>query len=285
MNTKRRIALLIDEKQHVEGMIRYSVPLARDLSADLLVLHTQLPFSGGAQGGIGHPSMVDPLYLEQAAADMKALVDGIAEKLDEGLRGAVMIEFTTLLAASEDALTQLVNEGNVHMVMLQGQSERNFWVQKPLVMSIVRNVMCPVWIVEPDTTYQPLTKIIYGTDLNKEDITALKHLNELTAPLDTEIHAIHITSDPDFDKRISVEGFQQEVAEQVGSDKISVSLLTEQGYSYVTDLLANEAERVGASVIAVLKENHNFFERIFHISFTSSLIETTRLPVLVFHAK
>jgi len=285
MNTKRTIALLIDEKQHLEGMIRYTAPLARDLAADLLILLPLPPYTGDAQGVVGHPVMVDPSYLEKTEDEIEAMANAIVQKLDKDLREVVTIEFRSLQSAPVDSLSQLVNEGSVHMVMLQGQAGRNFWVQKPLVMSIVRNVMCPVWIVEPDTQYQCMTKIVYATDLNREDVSALQHLDKLTQKCKPEIYAIHMTSEPDFDKRIEVEGFQQKVEEQVGRDKIEVSLLADQGYSYITVLLAREAERMGANVIALQKENLNFFERIFHISFTSSLIETTRLPVLVFHAK
>ncbi len=279
---KKNLVFLLDEQEYAASMIRYAAPLAMDLGANLTVLHTQLPVTVGMHGSIGTSTVVDPGHLEKEKRSMQELVHGIVGTLDPKTRAVVEIEFHSEVGAAVEVLSTMVTEKRVDMILLQGQADKNYWVQKPVAMAIIREVECPVCIVEPDTTYKPLNKIVYASDLNKEDITAMQQLVRLTAPFAPEILAVHVTTDATFEERIKAEGFAEETRKQVGYENVHVTLLADQGYSYITDLLSNEAERLNAVMIAVLKENLNFFERIFHKSFTASLIETARLPVMVF---
>lgn len=167
--------------------------------------------------------------------------------------------------------------------MLQSNTEQNFWMQNSAIMEVVRNVPCPVYIIPPDARYNPLEKIIYATDYSEEDIPTLKSLIELAKPFDPEILALHISDDDEFDKKLKSEGFARMLGEKTGYNKVSVMMITEADGKDPVESLVKEAEKAKANLIVVLKENENFFERLFKSSFTAELINSTQLPVLVFH--
>lgn len=152
-------------------------------------------------------------------------------------------------------------------------------------MDVVSKVSCPVFIIPPDAKYQPLEKIIYATDYNKEDITTLKSISKLLKSFEPEILALHISNDNEFKEILKSEGFAGMLNKNTGNNKVSVKIIADEDGKDAVESLVNEAEKAKANLIVVLKENRNFFERLFKSSFTSELVEKAQMPIMVFHKK
>jgi nucleotide-binding universal stress UspA family protein len=94
--------------------------------------------------------------------------------------------------------------------------------------------------------------------------------------------ALHISNDDEFEKKLKSEGFAEVLSEKTGYNKVSVKMIADGDGKDAAESLMNKAEKAKADLIVVLKENRNFFERIFKSSFTADLIKKVQLPVLVY---
>jgi nucleotide-binding universal stress UspA family protein len=280
------LALLIDEIDNSKELIRFAALLGKDISAKLHVLYVQNPQVYGASsymGASGATVAMYPSQLQNIANEVKEKAAGFIKEIKAEHHGIPSIEFKSEIGAASAILKEKVENNAYDMVMLQSHAEQSFLLQDSLIMDVVRNVPCPIWIIPPDSKYQPLNKIIYSTDHNEEDITTLKGLISLVKPFDPEIMALHISNDGDFENKLKSKGFAAMLSEKTGHNKVSVKMIADEDGKDAVESLINEAEKEKANLIVVLKENKNFFERLFKSSFTAELVKETQLPILVFH--
>ncbi|MFO7526913.1 MAG: universal stress protein [Ignavibacteriaceae bacterium] len=282
----KTLAFLINETDNSKELIHFAALLGKNLNAKVHVLHIQYPQVYGTSsymGGSGATVAIYPSQLQNIAEEVKERVTGFIKELKAEQSEIPSIEFKSEIGDASAILKEKVENKTYDFVMLQSNAEPSFWLQNSVIMDVVRNVPCPVYIIPPDARYQPVKKIIYATDYNEEDITTLKSLIELAKPFDPEILALHISNDDEFDKKLKSEGFAKMLSEKTGYNKISVKMIADEEGKDAVESLVNEAENAKANLIVVLKENKNFFERLFKSSFTAELVKSTHLPILVFH--
>jgi nucleotide-binding universal stress UspA family protein len=281
----KTLAFLIDEIDKIKELIRFAALFANDINASVHILHVQYPHIYGTHGYMSAAVAPDPEQLQKIADEVNEKVNEIVKELKTKTDGLPSIVFKSEIGTASAIIKEKVENNEYDMVMLQGYNEQSFWLQNSVIMDVVRNVDCPVYIIPPDAKYQPLNKIIYATDHNEEDIATLKRLIALAKPFNPEILALHVSNDDEFDKKLKSKGFAEILGEKTGYNKITVKMIADKDGKDAVESLVCEAEKEKANLIVVLKENRNFFERIFKSSFTTNLIKKVQLPVLVFHAE
>lgn len=282
----KTLAFLIDEIDNAKELIRFSALLGKDIKAKVHVLYVQFPQVYGTadyMGGSGATVALYPSQLQNIANEVEKKVAGFIKEIKAEHSGIPSIEFKSEIGDASAILKEKVEDKTYDIVMLQSNAEQNFWMQNSLIMDVVRNVPCPVYIIPPDGKYKPFTKIIYATDYNEEDMITLNSLIELAKPFNPEIKALHISNDDEFEKKLKSEGFAKMLSEKTGYNKVSVKMIADEDGKDAIESLINEAEKEKANLIVVLKENKNFLERLFKSSFTAELVKRTQLPIMVFH--
>lgn len=280
------LALLIDKIDISKELIRFAALLGLDINAKVDVLYLQDPKVYGTHSHMGASGATVALYpsqLQNIANEVKEKVAGFIKEIKSEHTGIPSLEYKSEIGVPSVIIKEKVESNTYDMVMLQGRDEKGFWTQNSLIMDVVRNAACPVYIIHPDARYQPFKKIIYATNYNEEDIATLKRLIGLANPFDPEILALHISDDDEFERKLKNEGFARIITEKAGYDKVSVKMIVNEEGKDAAESLVNEAEKAKANLIVLLKENRNFFERLFKSSFTAKLVEGTQLPILVFH--
>ena len=282
----KTLAILIDKIDISKELIRFAALLGKDINAKVDVFYLHDPKVYGTHSHMGASVVTVELYqsqLQNIANEVKEKVAGFIKEIKAEHPDIPSFEYKSEMGVPSDVIKEKVDSNTFDMVMLQGRDEKGFWTQNSLIMDVVRNANCPVYIIHPDARYQPFKKIIYATNYNEEDISTLKRLIELANPFDPEILALHISNDDEFERKLKNEGFAVMLSEKAGYDKVSVKMIENEEGKDAAESLVNEAENSKADLIVVLKENRNFFERLFKSSFTAKLIERTQLPILVFH--
>lgn len=279
----KTLAILIDEIDNAKELIRFAALLGKDINAKVHILHIQNPSSYGAYSHMGAMIPPEPEILQKNTDEIKDKVAKLIKDIEAECSGIPSIEFKSDIGDASVILKEKVENNKYDMVMLQGNNEQDFWLQDSVIIDVVRNVPCPVWIFPPNAEYQPLNKIIYATDHNEEDISTLKRLILLTQPFNPEILALHISNDDEFEKKLKSKGFADILGEKIDYNKITVKMIADNDGKDAVESLVSEAKESKANLIVVLKENRNFFERLFKSSFTAELIKETQLPILVFH--
>jgi nucleotide-binding universal stress UspA family protein len=278
----KELAFLIDEMTNSKELIRFAALFGKDINAKVHILYIQKPVGYETYGHVGMTTPPDSVLLQKVSDEIKVKIDGFIKEIEAEYAGIFSIKFTYEIGDASVILKEKVENKTYTMVMIQGHTEQDTWLNDSVNMSVVENVPCPVYIIPPNSKYQPLNKVVYATDYKEEDLTTLKSLLNLAKPLDPEIIALHISNDDKFERKLKSEGFTKMLSEKQGFNKVSFKMIADKDGKNAVESLVSEAEKVKANLIVVLKENRNFFERLFKSSFTANLVKETQLPILVF---
>ncbi len=282
----KKLAFLISEIDKSKELIRFAALLGKEINAMVHVVYVQSPQLYGAQGYKGATGSVllpEMVHFQKYFDEIKDKISGFCKEIEAELTGVSSIIFKSEIGDAAAIINEKVVNKEYDMVMLQGQNEQGLGLQNSVIMDVVRNVPCPVFIIPPEAKFKPMKKIIYATDYNEEDIDTLKSLLETTKYFDPEILALHISNDDKFEKKLKSQGFASMISEKTAYSKITVKMIADKDGKDAVEILVGEAENTKANLIVVLKENRNFFERLFQSSFTSELVKKSHMPIMIFH--
>jgi nucleotide-binding universal stress UspA family protein len=265
-------------------LIDYSIDLANDLHKAVDFLHTvdlqNYP--------MGMPAAARPNF-EYTQAEVDKIIERLDLELDKKfdkvkteLEKPPAMNWQVRQGIGHHVIKDFVDENKYDFVIAATDKENDFLINDRN-MDLIRNVDCPVWVVPEGKKYRPLRSIIYATDYNEEDIKTMQRLTELAKIHSATITALHVNENFDFDARVKNSGFKDELAEKVGYGKLDVSILVQEKDKSLSDVMNEFANMVDADLIVVLKENRNFFNRLFTKSKTKQIIGKAEFPVLVYH--
>ncbi|MDD4673209.1 MAG: universal stress protein [Bacteroidales bacterium] len=265
--------------------VRYASCLARDLNASVKLVFVQNPQVIPLVAPRDAAATGDHIRKEIAdlAKSVKKSVDEIIRDIREEVSAEIKIEYRAETGSVVQILEDYNSMNKVEMVLVEGEPDKPFWIQTNTNYDLIENAKCPVLIVEPNKKYRPLEKIVYATDYKEEDIKTLKKLVRLTKPFVTDILVLHITESLDFEEKVKQVGFNQMLKQKVGFKNISFKVLMDKKEKETLEIINDQLEKTDTDLIVVLKENQNFFERIFKSSFTTNVLKNVNLPVLIFH--
>lgn len=282
----KTLLVLVRNPAASEWYIDYAVGLARDLHLKIHLFYVENPASHMLAGPRLSGAALEQL---QHKLKEKALLarDSLTSQVNEMLQKReeqVVVEVSSTIGNQVSLINQMVEEDKAQMVMLASEGPGTSGFKHPFIDELSRNVNCPVWIIPENTRYRSIDSIIYATDYQEEDITTLKEVIDLTHFVSPEITALHITSNPDFELRIKNAGFQKVVKNKTGYDDLTVKALVERNGGGIPEMIGEFATQVRPKLIVVLKDNKQFFERIFNQSTSNKIIHDTGYPVLVYHS-
>ena len=192
-------------------------------------------------------------------------------------------EIRKLLKAGIDreSVIEETSHKDTFMLILPGHYQSEFLdFITDISSTVISHARCPVMIVPEDAKYRPFQRIVYATDFVREDITSMQALKEIASPVNATIIAAHLTSNKDFVEKIEEEGFKELIKQETGYNNISMEALDDKN---IESSLLKFSKEVKADMIAVLKDNKNFFEKIFEKNTVKSIIKKSAIPVLIFH--
>lgn len=259
----------------------YALKLANSLNAELFVLHTyEMPIISTMSSG--EPDVIFDVYgkLEdhqheyylKHTAEMKA----IAEKHNlMGVKPTYLFERGLLIPIME----KIINREDVNFVVMGTTGASG--IEKKLMGSntikAIRELKIPIISVPHNAVYQGMRKIAFTTLYKEKDIPAMEEIVGIATRLQSEINVVHVTENPDAPELIAVQNqwkakFPQSFItfHTIESDDVEGSIF---------DFMAEHQ----INILAMIRRNKNFFDRLFGSSYTKKLSYHINEPVMVLH--
>ena len=284
----KTLLALVNNPANSEGFIKYSAQMAQDMNHNLHLIHIQNPaiytLSAGSAVATSQPvaGEIDMARMEEEKKYALRAIEEKVEKISNDISSDVKIEISGETGALETVVNEMVADGKADMLLLENQHEEGFWVTDTNA-GLILKANCPGWLIPPKARYESFKKIVYSTDYNPRDISTIKNLIEITKNLSPEIIMLHLNDESD--ENVEKSGYKEKFADETGFDNISVKSVKHDKEKGLAENINDIAINMDANLIVILKENKNFFERIFTSSATKKVIKKARLPLLVYHEK
>lgn len=281
----KKMIVFIYPFEKIERIVDYAFRFARDINAELEFVHA-------VEAG---PAEYDPALDKQVpdsmatATTIGAIQEEMMAERQRVLQKTIGIKkasvgLTVPLSWSVTAGTHLllndeISERNdVDLILVPTAPDELYDVTAP---DVAANNRHPVLVFPVNQDYRPFKTIVYATDFHDEDIVVLKHLIGLTEPLEANITVFHISHHrKTYEEELKKAGMEELINRKIMFREIPV--VSEQAGN-VTEGIKEFSKRNYADLIVLMREDKNFFQRVFGRSTTKELLRDTDIPVLVYH--
>lgn len=281
----RTILALVEFPNDSQHYIHYAASLASDLETNLDLLYVAEPTNMTVgTPGVAAPAMAEVYKTDQQNAgyqlkEMESQVD----LFQSHMKYNVEINCYAEVGNPLDTVQKYMNKGSRGMVLIESGRNNNLWFQEATNMDIIRNLEFPVWVIPYKAEYESIKKIIYASDKNENDLDTMRKLVLQFYQNQPEITALHISDSKDLVENLDTRGFLEKIRTEIDYSKVNLKLhLDEKGEDLGT-IINDYSTGNNADLVAVLKENKNFLERLFKGSDTKKIINKSEVPVLVYH--
>lgn len=281
----RTLLGFIRNPEEARAFVTYLLEMSGDLNTNIHLLYAE----NAANYPLGSPKLTGVAVanlqksLETKIEEGKKTLEDLVHNIMPGMAEKVAVEISTAIGNEVAIVSEMLESGKIQMLAIDTRESDGFWWKDTLVLTMVRNMDCPVWVIPENSEYHSFRKIIYATDYLEEDIPTLQKLIDLTHRLYPKILALHISDNADFELRVKTAGFQKMLETKTAYNNITAKALVERNGEDLVQLINSYAALNKADLVVVLKENKSFLDRVFNPSSSEKILKASNNPVLVYH--
>lgn len=279
----KHILLPTDFSDTANNAFLYALQLANQLDVKLFVLYSYVPPILSSTHG-GQPELLNSVYQEVELSKFDffkkkvPLLHELAEQhqLDDS-KLIFLFEQGTVVSSVKKVLA----EEDIRLVVMgtHGVSGIHKQYVGTNTVAVIRNIQQPVLAIPEHATYSPIRHIAFTTLFREKDASALAEIIEISKSLHAKLTCVNVMSDAadpsDALLHADIWGkrFQDEHLEFLFLEK----------KNSVEETVNKFIAENGIDLLAVVKRNRNFFDRLVSSSLSNKLAFHSETPILVFH--
>lgn len=293
MRSIRRILVPVDFTTHSENAAFYAVKIASVLKADIKLINAYLDPMGTPQTYLESYSYqlnIDQVIREVEEETYHSL-DAMAKRIKAYIKKNkikdVNVRFDLFKGNAVDVILHEIDEYKPALIIMgtRGSELDRLRSFGSVTSQLVEKANIPVLAVPKDfdvSKFKVPKRVLYATDFDSTDFSALRRLISFVKPFDAKIYCVHAaleeaqTMDEFHLKRIRTYLFDTMDAYNVECGLLE-TMDVQQG-------MEDFIEERYIDVLAVTKQKRNFFTRLFNPSMTKKFLFQTHVPLLIFQS-
>ncbi|KGL62101.1 universal stress protein [Polaribacter sp. Hel1_85] len=276
----KRILHATDYSENAVPALKYAFNLSEKLNASLFVVHVfDYPTIFSKELKEPYENLEEKSY--KTHHDM--LVD-FCTKHYEGDIDEVDLSFDAIEDKSiVNGIMKKANNLNADLIITGTKSEK---VLKELLLGntakkLIEKAPCPVLTVPKVQNVKNLDTIVYASDFEKYDISAIYNLVSIAKPFNATIKIVHISLKEDDEEIRKMEWFTELLNEKIEYDNIDVEIIFSDN---IFDALSSYLEDKNADMVAMLERNSKgIMNMLFHIDLVKKMETLGNVPLMSFN--
>lgn len=283
-----RILVPTDFSTGSEYACQYAIQMARKLSAEVKILH------------VYENPIIDVSVKESATFEAYAL--HLRKEMEKKAREGIMAFSQRMKAYMESEgienirLHTTLAMGNIirrirkvseiyqpDLVVLGtvGRREAPKSILAGVAEEIIKRLNIPVYAIPGPfrKAYFDEMKILYATDFNESDNSALNRLLKIVEPFDTSVTCIHIDSSHNPSSDTKMNELNDMLKKEYGQYKIECCLIEDED---VYHGIKEFAEKNNINLLSLTTQKRGIFETLFKPNLFKKILQESNLPMLIF---
>ncbi len=275
----KTILYATDRIEQAVPVLRYAHDLSSNLGADLIVFYThQMP---PIRASVMRPSdQIEHQVIEEQKDILRAycaihLDDKISS---EKIRYEVVCNDSVLNGIIEKS--KEISPDIVLIGRKDKHPERGLFAGD-IVQGLLKRLACPILIVPNDRSSVPIQTMLYATDFEEADISAIKNLVPLANTVNAKIHIVHIATEKQYAGKDQMEWFKEMLKKQVEYENLEFKVIFSD---HIEEELKIYSQLIRADIVALLyREEKGFFQNLFNKSLVKKLDTQISIPLISFN--
>lgn len=294
MKSIRRILVPVDFSYHSENAAHYALQIASKLKSDIKLLNAYLDPLATPQSYL--ESYAYQLNLDQVISEIEEetnhSLDAMADRLKNIIKKkkikGVDVSYDLVKGNSVDAILNYTQEYKPGMIVMgtRGAEIEGFRSFGSVTADVIQKSEIPVIAVPKGydaSELKPPKRILYATNFDDTDFSALRRLISFVKPFNSKIFCVHASLDrhDSFDE-IQMRKIKDYLFKTIDTYQVECGILNTYDLQQGIEGFITENE---IDVLAVTSHKKTFFQRLFEPSITRKFLFQTHIPLLVFHAR
>jgi nucleotide-binding universal stress UspA family protein len=285
----KTIAVLTDFSDNARNATKYAYELAKNMKADLLLCNTFLVSAEIPLAGLSvWPQEEYSTLSEESSFELNQLKEYLQNEASTKLDASSFHPHIATNSSSGNIGNIVKKTGADIQLVVAGTHDKNVLTDLLVgnhVNTMIDHLDFPLLLIPPQVVYQPLNKIAFAVDLvdvNKDE-KAIYQLVNLAKPLNAEILVTHIYNENnnklDFEKQIKA--LLTTISNKANYDHIYSRIIDEESPEKGLNWLCENGH---VNMLAMLHQEHNFFEKLLTKSHIEKMASHIAIPLLIIPA-
>ena len=286
----KKIVVPVDFSENTECACNYAIHFAEKEETEIVLFHAYMyPIATAdiTDDVVDSSTLITPEIMDSieraAKAGMKRLKDKLEKKLSTENIKTIQLKTKVTNGMVEYQIIDLCDTYHPDMVIMSstGQGHKSGRLLGSVALKILEHAPIPMLTIPDNTEYQKIQNVLYMTDFDTSDISAIGNLVTILEPIKVKIHCLHVEhSKKDLIDNMLTdylkEHFEDEFKKgimffEIVQDKDVLKAVEE----YITDKEIN--------LVALLHHKRGLLSHLFHPNMTKKIFYHTGHPILTFH--
>ncbi len=294
MKSIRRILVPVDFSAYSENAAYYALHLASRLKADIKLINAYMDPMTTPQSYLESYTYqvdLDKIIQEveqETQNSLNALVLKLKEKVKKDKILGVDISYDMVKGNAVGVLSGMVDEYKPGMVVMgtRGSKLEGLRSFGSVTAQVINKLHIPVLAVPFD--YDSLKqvgpkRVLYATDFDSTDYSALRKLVSLVRPFKARIYCVHVAIENTEEvDELHMRKIKSYIYDNLGEHNVECGLLESIDLQKGLEEFIIEKK---IDVLALTTHKRSLFERLFKPSITKRFLFQTHIPLFVFQAR
>jgi len=287
----KSILVPVDFSQYSFNAAKYALHVAHQKEASIMFVHA---FYDAVSNPINFESFYSyPADLSDtqheievdAIGKMENFMNGLKKYMDiEGIKGIKPLH-RVMAGAAEDVILSMIESEQFDLIIVGSRVAVPFdsWFGS-FTNTLVEKSTIPVMTIPEDAVYKKsnFKKLMYATNFDKSDSVAIRKLLSIAAPLETQVHIVHIdiTNENPF-INFDLAHFKEKYIGNIEDVKMVFDLIVNKD---IIKGIENYISEKDIDILAVTTHKRNIITSFLKPSITKELLIQIPVPLLVFHS-
>lgn len=251
----------------------YATQLARDLGAEIKLLHVNIPVESFNQAPVVQQA-------ERANISAESQLEAVRSNMESYSNGEVNIQTELFIGEFFTMMYNYCEQINPYVVILgsQGTTATERFLMGSNSVHAMRNLPFPLLTIPLGCAYSPIKKVALASDFSDTVSIPMDVIQKFQMDFNASLDVIHVGKTKEVNPEVIIKsGVMQEQLKATNAEYHFISQeSTEEG-------ILNFTETNQTDVLIVIPKQYGFFEQLFHKSVTKQLILNSKIPVMAIH--
>lgn len=277
----KKILYATDCSLHSGLALRYAFRLSSVMKAKLHVLHVYelAPF---VTATVRRHSKFELSYADEQLLVLKEYCERQLEH-EYGPKDLELVVEENLSITNQILETSKNIEADLVIVGMKDYYSLRSYFSENIAKKLLHKINLPLLLLPPEVYYHGLATLLYATDFEQTDVTAIKRLVKFAEPYGALIKVVHIprNKETDFDEKMNI--LERKVKEI--SDYPEIVFCTKKSEDVETGLNSCIEEELPEMLVMLEREHGLWNDRFFKKDMVEVMEGKISIPLMVFNKK
>tara|TARA_R110001583_G_scaffold165055_1_gene317522 strand:- start:3 stop:845 length:843 start_codon:yes stop_codon:yes gene_type:complete len=180
-----------------------------------------------------------------------------------------------IISKSDELYASLIITG------MKGKSALKDFLMGNTTKALIEKAPCPVLAIPENAVLNEINSIVYASDFEQEDISAIYRLSEIAKIFKAKIKVIHISTKKEYNADEQMQWFKEMLEQKVSYKKIEYALFySDDIFNFLKIYLTD----VNADWVAMLERTKKgLVKKLFHTDLVKKMKNQSNVPLISFN--